>query len=66
MWNSVERKRMKTEIWNGYEIRFVENEGKWFAVANDICKALAIRNSRDAINKLPGVAKTDIRSGGEE
>lgn len=31
---------MKTEIWNGYEIRFVEKDGEWWAVATDVAKAL--------------------------
>lgn len=51
---------MKTEIWNGYPIRFVEKDGEWWAVANDVCEALAIKNPRDAISRLGGVAKTDI------
>lgn len=31
---------MKTEIWNGYSIRFVEADGEWWAVAKDIADAL--------------------------
>ncbi|HEQ4786068.1 TPA: Bro-N domain-containing protein [Streptococcus pyogenes] len=30
----------KTETWNGYTIRFVENNGEWWAVLADIAKAL--------------------------
>lgn len=52
--------KIKIENWNGYSIRFVENDGEWWAVANDVCEALAIKNSRDAISRLGGVAKTDI------
>lgn len=37
---------MKTEIWNGYEIRFVEKNGEWQAIAKDVANAL-------------GYAKTD-------
>ncbi|HEP1702984.1 TPA: Bro-N domain-containing protein [Streptococcus pyogenes] len=31
---------MRTETWNGYTIRFVENNGEWWAVLADIAKAL--------------------------
>lgn len=31
---------MRTEIWNGYTIRFVEKDGEWWAVAKDVAKAL--------------------------
>ena len=31
---------MKVENWNGYEIRFVEKDGEWWAVAKDVAKAL--------------------------
>ena len=51
---------MKVETWNGYKIRFVLKDGEWWAVANDVCDALAIKNPRDAIKKLKGVAKADI------
>lgn len=27
---------MKTEIWNGHKIRFVQKEGEWWAVAKDV------------------------------
>lgn len=30
---------MKTEIWNGYPIRFVEKNGEWWAVLKDVCDA---------------------------
>lgn len=30
---------MKTELWNGYEIRFVEKDEEWWAVAADVTKA---------------------------
>ena len=43
---------MKTEIWNGHKIRFVNNDGEWWAVAKDVTTALSIRNNRDAIKKL--------------
>lgn len=31
---------MKVENWNGYEIRFVEKDGEWWAVAKDVAEAL--------------------------
>lgn len=34
---------MRTENWCGYEIRFVEHEGAWYAVLKDICDALGLR-----------------------
>lgn len=34
---------MKTEIWNGYPIRFVENDGEWWAVLKDVCDALGLK-----------------------
>lgn len=35
---------MKIENWNGYDIRFVEHEGEWWAVLADICKPLGLRS----------------------
>ncbi|PTM58345.1 BRO-N domain-containing protein [Desmospora activa] len=43
---------MKTEQWNGYEIRFVEVEGEWWAVAKDIAEALGYRNAPDMTRNL--------------
>ncbi|VHC26966.1 Phage antirepressor protein [Streptococcus pyogenes] len=34
---------MRTETWNGYTIRFVENNGEWWAVLADIAKALDLK-----------------------
>lgn len=34
---------IRTENWNGHEIRFVEHEGEWWAVAPDVAKALKLR-----------------------
>ena len=36
---------MKTRIetWNGYNIRFVEYNGEWWAVLKDICNALGLK-----------------------
>lgn len=37
---------MKTECWNGYHIRFVENDGEWWAVLSDVSKALGLRTDK--------------------
>nr|DAJ03171.1 MAG TPA: repressor domain protein [Caudoviricetes sp.] len=34
---------MKVENWDGYDIRFVEHNGEWWAVLADICKPLGLR-----------------------
>lgn len=34
---------MRTENWCGYDIRFVEIEGEWYAILKDICDALKLR-----------------------
>lgn len=42
---------MRVENWNGYDIRFVEINGEWYAILKDICDALRLRT--DAIaNRL--------------
>ena len=43
---------MKTELWNGYSIRFIEKDGEWWAVAVDVAKALAIGNTTMAIKRI--------------
>ena len=57
---------MKTEIWNGYEIRFVEKDGEWWAVAADIAKALGHRDAEKAVralkDKYKGTHKVGITS----
>lgn len=42
---------MRTENWNGYEIRFVEQNGEWWAILKDICDALGLRTDKVA-NRL--------------
>ena len=49
---------MKTELWNGHEIRFIEKDGEWWAVLGDIAKALGLRAKKlrerledDALNR---------------
>lgn len=42
---------MKTELWNGYSIRFVEKDSEWWAVLKDVCAALNIQ-VRDVRRRL--------------
>lgn len=37
-------KEIKIEEWNGYNIRFVEKDGEWWAVLKDICEALGLQS----------------------
>ena len=37
---------MKIERWNGYDIRFVEHNGEWWAVLADIAKTLSLRTDK--------------------
>ena len=34
---------IKTENWNGFNIRFIEVDGEWYAILKDICDALGLR-----------------------
>ena len=43
---------MKIEIWNGYEIRFVEKDGEWWAVAKDVAEALDYRDAHNMTRLL--------------
>lgn len=52
--------QLKTEVWNGYEIRFVEKEGEWWAVLADVTGALDLnakevrrRLEKDVVSKHP-------------
>lgn len=36
---------MRTENWIGYEIRFIEQDGEWWAILKDICDALHLRTA---------------------
>ena len=42
---------MRTENWCGYDIRFVEVNGEWYAILKDICDALGLRTDKVA-NRL--------------
>lgn len=35
--------KIKTEKWGGYDIRFIEDNGEWWAFLGDICFALNMR-----------------------
>lgn len=37
---------IRVENWCGYDIRFVEHEGAWYAVLKDICDALGLRTDK--------------------
>lgn len=39
---------MRVENWNGYDIRFVEIKGEWWAVLKDICDALDLQSKHVA------------------
>jgi len=34
---------VRTENWCGYDIRFIEIDGEWYAILKDICDALKLR-----------------------
>lgn len=34
---------MKVEVWAGHSIRFVEQDGEWWAVLKDVCDALGLQ-----------------------
>lgn len=35
---------MRVENWKGYDIRFVELNGEWYAILKDICDALGLKS----------------------
>lgn len=39
---------MRTENWCGYEIRFIEINGEWWAILKDICDALDLKTFKIA------------------
>lgn len=39
---------IRTENWMGYDIRFIEQDGEWWAILKDICDALALRTDKVA------------------
>ncbi|HEN4392019.1 TPA: Bro-N domain-containing protein [Streptococcus agalactiae] len=50
---------MRTETWNGYDIRFVEHQGEWWAVLADICHALNLKPKRVKERLVDEVVSTD-------
>lgn len=38
----------RIETWNGYDIRFVNLDGDWYAVLKDVCDALGLRTAKVA------------------
>lgn len=42
---------MRVENWCGYDIRFVEKDGEWWAILKDICDALHLR-TKDVSQRL--------------
>lgn len=45
---------MKVENWCGYDIRFIEIDGEWWAILKDICDALNLRTN-DVAQRLDPV-----------
>ena len=43
---------MKTETWNGHEIRFVWHNGEWWAVAKDVAEALGYSHTPSMVRML--------------
>lgn len=58
---------IKVETWLGNEIRFVEVNNEWWAIAGDVAKALDIKNVSDFTSRLDvedkGVVTTDTLGG---
>jgi prophage antirepressor-like protein len=40
---------MRVEEWNGHPLRFVERDGEWWAVANDVAAALGYEHPENAV-----------------
>ena len=43
---------MKIENWNGFDIRFVEKGGEWWAIGKDVATALGYRDAEKAVRVL--------------
>lgn len=46
---------MKIENWCGYDIRFIEINGEWWAILKDICDALRLRTDKIASRLDPSM-----------
>lgn len=57
---------MKIENWNGYDIRFIDRHGEWWAVAKDVTDALGLKQVTRAISTLKGVTKSKVLTNGGE
>ncbi|MGM8137474.1 BRO-N domain-containing protein [Enterococcus italicus] len=44
---------MKTEKWNGHDIRFINIDDEWWAVAKDVAEVLGLKQVTRAIHSLP-------------
>ena len=57
---------IKIEKWCNHEIRFVEKDGEWWAVASDVCEALGLKQVSRALRTCKaGVTKCKVSSSGE-
>lgn len=57
---------IKIEKWCNHEIRFVEINGEWWAVATDVCEALGLKQVTRALRTCKaGVTKCKVSSSGE-
>jgi prophage antirepressor-like protein len=55
----------RIETWNGRPIRFVQNDGEWWAVAKDVADALGYANTKESVNEhCKGVAKCYLLTAG--
>lgn len=43
---------IRVEKWNGYDIRFVDHNGEWWAVAKDVIYALGLKQVTKALYTL--------------
>lgn len=44
---------MKTEKWNGHDIRFINIDDEWWAVVKDVAEVLGLKQVTRAIHSLP-------------
>ena len=51
---------MKRESWAGHPIRFIERSGEWWAVAQDVCEALGLKQVTRAMSSLKNVQQYNV------
>ena len=51
---------MKRESWAGHFIRFVERCGEWWAVVQDVCEALGLKQVTRAMSSLKNVQQYNV------